>query len=266
MITKKNNLIQTFNYLVVGRQRTGKTSLSLALIAFLQFVAYKFSRPKRVLIFNPDNQNPVFESKSLINDEIRHAFPDWKFPAKLRKIQHKDIMRVANEKDNLYDWCVVSDCTLEQFSNEAVKLRDYIIYFDDMNNIITGHIGGKRYESTLEIFAGNRKRGNETIITYHNYAQVPSKLWTYFQRAIVKETDDDNEDFKKIKKAKAVLIEAQKQVRAENKLKKNPDDLDLAERIVWLNEQYLFNKQNENLVCKIGQKYYKAVGDKIQPL
>ena len=265
-MTKKTNLIQTFNYLVAGRQRTGKTSASLVLIGLLQYMAYKFGKPKRVLIFNPDNQNPVFESKSLINDEIRHGFPDWKFPAKLRKIQHKDIVRVANEKDNLYDWCVISDCTLEEFSNEAVKLRDCIIYFDDMNNIITGNISGKRYESTLEIFAGNRKRGNETIITYHTYAQVPNKLWTYFQRAIIKETDDDNEDFKKIKKAKAVLIEAQKQVRAENKLKKNPDDLDFAERIVWLNEQYLFNQQGNNLVCKIGQKYYKAVGDKIEAL
>ena len=96
--------------------------------------------------------------------------------------------------------------------------------------------------------------------------QVPNKLWTYFQRAIIKETDDDTEDFKKVKKAKAVLIEAQKQVRAENKVKKNPDDLDLAERIVWLNEQYLFNQQGNNLVCKIGPKYYKAIGDKIEAL
>lgn len=265
-MNKKPKEIQSFNWLFVGRQRTGKTAASLALIAELQFAAFQNSKSKRVLIFNPDNQNPVFEKKSLITEEVRHTIQAFKFPASLRKIRSSDIRKMASEKANLFDWCVVSEGSLTEFCDQAVKLRDFIIYFDDLNNQLRGSLAGKRFESFLEIFAGNRKRGNENIITYHSLNQVPNGLWTYFQRAIIKETDDKNEHFNKVGKAPDTFKEAQNQVRAENALKKNPEDLDLAERIIWLNNKYLFVRKGNDLITKIGKIYYKADGDTIVPI
>ena len=104
------------------------------------------------------------------------------------------------------------------------------------------------------------------MFTYHTFHQVPPSLWTYFQRSIVKETDDKENGigFKKIEKAQEALTKAQMQVRADNKIKEYPERLRLSERIVWLNEAYIFEQVNGELLTKIGNVYYKAVMDDVQ--
>jgi hypothetical protein len=263
MSNAKIKEIQSFNWLVAGSQRTGKTVGSLTVIAELQIMAYFFQKVKRVFIFNPNNQNPILEKKSLINEAIRHTIPAWKMPGKFRKISYRDIERVANEKSNLYDWCIIEDGELEDFCKGAVRIRDGIIFFDDLNNIVTANLNARRFDDFKEIFAGNRKRANETIITYHSFAQVPPRLWTYFQRCIVRQTDGENEDFNTIRKCKSTLIKAQQEVRAENKITKYVNNLRLSERIVWMDQDYLFYRRENDLITKIDGVFYKAAGDDI---
>lgn len=255
--------IQSFNWLVAGSQRTGKTVGSLTVMAELQIMAYRHGKVKRVLIYNPDNQNPILEKRSLISEAIRHTIPNWKMPGAFRKISYKDIEKVGNERNNLFDWVVVSDGSFEDFCKGAVKLRDFIIFFDDLNNIVTGNMNSRRFIDFKEIFAGNRKRSNENIITYHSFEQVPPRLWTYFQRAIIRQTDGDTEDYSSIKKCRATLIKAQEQVRAENKITKYPNNLRLSERIVWLDQDYLFYRKDTELITKIDGVFYKAAADDI---
>ena len=210
----------------------------------------------------------MFETKASIQDSVRILADNWKMPGVFHKISHKQILTTAHSKSNMYDWTVVTDGNLEDFTKQAHNLRDYIILFDDLNNIVKGNLSSKKYQDMFTILAGNRIKSNEVMFTYHTFHQVPPSLWTYFQRAIVKETDDKEGGigFKKIEKGQEVLTNAQMQVRAENKIKVYPNRLRLSERIVWLNEAYIFEKISGELVTKISGVYYRAVQDDIEPL
>lgn len=265
-MTKKKE-VQSFNWLGVGSQRTGKTVLFLSLMAQLQINAYFHQKVKRVLIFNPNEKNPIFQKKSNIVENVRHYINGWNMPGAFRKISFSQIPQIAAEKSNLFDWCVVTDGDIKDFADQSVFLRDFIVLFDDMNNIVTGNLAGKRFEGLKDCFAQNRVRSNECIITFHSFRQVPPALWTYFQRAIIKQTDDTKEGFARIQNCAELLIEAQEQVRTENKVIKYPNNLRLSERVVWMDQDYLFKRDNQNnLITKIDGVYYKAVGDDIVPL
>lgn len=268
MAKKSDDDVQSYNWLIIGRQRTGKTAALLAMIIELQYAAFKRGKKKRVLIFNPDGKNDVFEKKSLIINEVRNTIPEFaKMPGSLKKISASNISKIGNANDDLYNWYVVTDGDIKDFSDPCRVLRDFIIVYDDCNNIITGNIAGKRFEGFKDVLAGNRIRNNDTIITYHDTTQVPPKLWTYFQRAIVKQTDDadSKNPYANIGKAKKTMIQALQEVEKENQRVKNPDG-DFAQRVVWLNEEYVFQNVGNELVTKIGNKMYKAVGKKIEPI
>lgn len=259
--------IQSFNWLAVGSQRTGKTALSLGLIAQMQLNAYRHNKIKRVLIFNPQDKNPIFQRKSLIKENVRHYIPNWEMPGAFRKISYKQIQEAAKDKSNLYDWCVVTDGDLTNFSDQTPFLRDFVILFDDQNNIAKGNLAGRRFENFLDCFAQNRVRSNDCIITFHSFRQIPPALWTYFQRAIVKQTTDKKEGFDRIQNCEDLLVKAQMQVREENKVTKYPNNLRLSERIVWMDQEYLFYRdKNNNLITKIDGVYYKAIADDIVQL
>ncbi len=262
----KPSQIQTFNWLIVGSQRTGKTVTALYLAAMMQKVAFEHGKTRRVIIFNPQNYNPMFEKRATIQTSINLIAQGWRMPGVFRKISYQKIAETAALKSNLFDWTIVTDGELTDFTNMVQHLRDYIIIFDDLNNIVKGNLASKSYKSLFSILAGNRIKSNEVMFTYHTFHQVPPSLWTYFQRSIVKETDDKENGigFKKIEKAQEALTKAQMQVRAENKIKEYPERLRLSERIVWLNEAYIFEQVNGELLTKIGNVYYKAVMDDVQ--
>lgn len=260
--------LQSFNWLIVGSQRTGKTVSALFAAAMLQIVAYLNGKTKRVIIFNPQEYNPMFSTKSKIQEAIGLIQPGWKMPGVFHKIPCSKILQVANAKSNLFDWIVVTDGELQDFVNQAHNLLDFIIIFDDLNNVIKGNLTSRKFQHLFTILAGNRIKCNEVFFTYHTFHQVPPSLWTYFQRAIIKETDDDKDGigFKKIQKCRDVLTKAQMQVRAMNQVANHPNRLRLSELIVWLNEGYIFEQSNGELITKIGNVYHRAVGDDVEPL
>lgn len=260
--------IQTFNWLIVGSQKTGKTVSALFLASMLQRIAFEHGKTKRVIIFSPNDYNPVFRLKSSIQEAINLIQPGWKMPGVFHRINTSQILEVAHRKSNLYDWSIVVKGTLEEFVNEAHQLLDYIILFDDMNNQIKGNLSSKKFDNLFTIVAGNRIKSNEVLFTYHTFHQVPPSLWTYFQRAIIKETDEKEGGigFRKIEKGQEVLTNAQMRVRRMNKVANHPNRLRLSELIVWINEAYIFEVINGQLVTKIGSVYYKAVMDDIEPI
>lgn len=257
-------IIQTFNWLFAGSQRVGKTSKMLSVAAQLQFVAFCNKKVKRVLIYNPQKKNPIFEKKSSIQEKVRHTLPNWEFPAKFRVIKPQDIKTVFDDKRNYFDWCVVEEGDLKTFADNCVTVKDAIIIWDDLNNIVKGNLAGKRFESFLDIFAQNRIRCVENLISYHSFRQVPPALWLYFQRAIVLQTEDTPEGYNRIQNGQSLLIEAQIQVREQNRITKYPENLRLSERIVWLDQDYLFQKQGKDLITRIDGVYYRAVGSEIE--
>ncbi len=260
--------LQTFNWLLVGSQRTGKTVSALFLAATLQRIAFESGKTKRVIIYNPMEYNPTFKLKSSIQEAVSLIQPGWKMPGVFHKIKCSQILQVANNKSNLFDWSIVTDGSLEDFVNQAHSLLDYIIIFDDLNNIIKGNLSAKKFDNLFRIVAGNRIKSNEVLFTYHTFHQVPPSLWTYFQRAIVKETDEKEGGigFKKIQKGQEVLTDAQLRVRKMNKLANHPNRLRLSELVVWINEAYIFEPVGGQLITKIGNEYYKAVMDDIEPI
>jgi hypothetical protein len=205
----------------------------------------------------------LFEHKDNIKEAIRYTYPNWKFPGTVRTVSCKKVQEIADLKDNFFDWTIINEGTLEEFFNAASLLRDYIIIIDDQNNAIKGNLAGKKYEKFFTIMAGNRVKSLDVMLSYHSFAQVPPSLWTYFQRALVKQTDDEEKFIKRILKAQSELRTALHEVIKQNKITKYPNDLDLSERIVWMNEGYIFKNSNGVLVTKIGNVYYQALSDEL---
>ena len=118
MAKKSDDDVQSYNWLIIGRQRTGKTAALLAMIIELQYAAFKRGKKKRVLIFNPDGKNDVFEKKSLIINEVRNTIPEFnKMPGSLKKISASNISKIGNANDDLYNWYVVTDGDIKDFSD-----------------------------------------------------------------------------------------------------------------------------------------------------
>jgi hypothetical protein len=262
-VSNQKKEVQAYNWLFVGRQRTGKSVSLLTLAATIQYNAFLARVTRRVLIYNPNNYNKLFEHKDNIKEAIRYTYPNWKFPGTLRTVSCKKVQEIADLKDNFFDWTIVNEGTLEEFFNAASLLRDYIIIIDDQNNAIKGNLAGKKYEKFFTIMAGNRVKSLDVMLSYHSFAQVPPSLWTYFQRALVKQTDDEEKFIKRILKAQSELRTALHEVIKQNKITKYPNDLDLSERIVWMNEGYIFKNSNGVLVTKIGNVYYQALSDEL---
>jgi hypothetical protein len=262
-VSNQKKEVQAYNWLFVGRQRTGKSVSLLTLAATIQYNAFLARVTRRVLIYNPNNYNKLFEHKDNIKEAIRYTYPNWKFPGTLRTVSCKKVQEIADLKDNFFDWTIVNEGTLEEFFNAASLLRDYIIIIDDQNNAIKGNLAGKKYEKFFTIMAGNRVKSLDVMLSYHSFAQVPPSLWTYFQRALVKQTDDEEKFIKRILKAQSELRTALHEVIKQNKITKYPNNLDLSERIVWMNEGYIFKNANGVLVTKIGNVYYQALSDEL---
>lgn len=262
-MSQKQNEVQSYNWLFVGRQRTGKSVSLLTLAATIQYNAFLARVTRRVLIYNPNNYNELFEHKELIKEAVRFSYPQWKFPGAFRTVSYKKVKEIADLKDNLFDWTVVNDGSLQQFLQAAALLKDYVIIIDDQNNAIKGNLAGKKYEELFTVMAGNRIKSLDVMLSYHSFAQVPPSLWTYFQRALVKETDDQEKFLQRILKAQTELRTALKEVVKQNKVTTYPNDLNLSERIVWMNEGYVFENVNGFLVTKIGNVYFKALDNKV---
>lgn len=266
MSNEKKKEVQSYNWLFVGRQRTGKSVSLLTLAATIQYNAFLARVTRRVLIYNPNNYNKLFEHKDNIKEAIRFTYPKWKFPGTVRTVSCKKVQEIADLKQNFFDWTIVNEGTLEEFFNAAALLRDYIIIIDDQNNAIKGNLAGKKYEKFFTIMAGNRVKSLDVMLSYHSFGQVPPSLWTYFQRALVKETDDQEKFIRRILKAQDELRTALNEVIKQNKVTKYPNNLDLSERIVWMNEGYIFENVDGFLVTKIGNVYYRALSDELVPL
>lgn len=70
---------QAFNWLVVGAQKTAKTTTALQMAAFLQQQAIEHEAIKKVIIFDP-MFHESFEIEG-IHKAVRFAFPHWKIPS-----------------------------------------------------------------------------------------------------------------------------------------------------------------------------------------
>ena len=258
--------IQSFNWLFAGSQRTGKTSKMLAIAAMLQYIAFTHNKTRRVLIYNPFQKNPILTKRSIIREKVNHTIPGWDMPTSFRRIKATDIGAVFREKNNAFDWCVVEEGDIKTFADNCVTVKDAIIIWDDLNNILKGNLAGRRFESILDVFAQNRVRSVENLISYHSFRQVPPALWLYFQRAVVLQTDDTQEGFARIQNAQELLVKAQMEVRKQNSVTKYPNNLRLSERIVWLDQAYIFEKHGNEFLTRIDGVYHKAIGDDIKAI
>ncbi|WP_421819608.1 hypothetical protein [Flectobacillus sp.] len=230
---------QAFNWLVVGAQKTAKTTTVLQLAYIIQAMAMQKKLIKKVLIYDP-MWHESFEPAG-IRKAIGFIHPNFVLP-NYKVITVDEIQSYGASKEDYYCWAVVRDrgSRVQDFCQEALTVKNAITILDDVGSRITGNV--RNFPQYIDLLAYNRINCNDVFLIYHQYKYVPPSFWQYFQRAIVKQSNEQK--FSDDIYPRDLYIQAQKEVTLENKERTFPNKMNLAYRILLPNENLIFKEDN----------------------
>lgn len=249
---------QAYNWLVVGAQKTAKTTTVLQLASSLQQTAMLNGTIKKVLIFDPMFHESFEESG--IEKAVKMINPTWRIP-NYRVIGIDDIKYLGSQEEDFYTWAIVRErgSRVQDFCQEALTLKNAITILDDAGSRITGNV--RNFPQYIDLLAYNRINCNDVIIIYHQYKYVPPSFWQYFQRAIVKQTNEIK--FSHDIFPRELYVNAQKEVEIENSNTNFPNNLRLAYRLILPQENLMFKEDSGYLISKEGRNIHCLYKDEV---